>query len=213
MSSQHKLIAGTVVIAVLAGGGAALAAIELSNGSPSAATASIPSDPYYGNGVGRYGLGPGRLGGRGLGGGLGPGDDGGRFDDGAGFAGPRMLGSGLVAAATYLGVSGTALRTQLASGQTLAQIAKAQGESVDGLVAAMVAATKRALDSAVGNGYLTQRQASLVEANMAARLKGFVNGTRGRGPFGGGFGRGGDEGNGTGPSGNGSFGGTRTTTT
>jgi hypothetical protein len=210
MSSQHKLIAGTVVVAVLAGGGAALAAIELSNGAPAAATASISSDPYDGNGVGRYGLGPGRLGGRGLGGGLGPGDDGGRFDDGGGFAGPRMLGSSLVAASTYLGLSGTALRTQLASGQTLAQIAKTQGKSVDGLVAAMVTASKQALDTAVSNGYLTQQQAAAIEANMAARLKGFVNGTGRRGPFGGRFGRGGDNGNGNGSPGTGSFGGTTT---
>jgi hypothetical protein len=211
MSSQHKLIAGTVVIAVLAGGGAALAAIELSNGAPATATASISSAPYYGSGIGRYGLGPGRLGGRGLGGGLGPGDDGGRFDDGgAGFAGPRMLGSSLVAAATYLGLSGTALRTQLASGQTLAQIAKTQGKSVDGLVAAMVTATKQALDTAVGNGYLTQQQAAAVEANMAARLKGFVSGTGPRGPFGGFGGRRGTVPNG---SGSGTFGGGTTTTT
>jgi hypothetical protein len=187
MSSQHKLIAGTVVVAVFAGGGAALAAIELSNGPPAAATASISSDPQYGKGVGRYGLGPGRLGGRGLGGGLGPGHDDGRFaDGGAGFAGPRLLGSSLVAAATYLGLSRTDLRTQLASGQTLAQIAKAQGKSVDGLVAAMVAAAKRALDTAVGNGYLTQQQAAAVEADMAARLKSFVSGSGARGPFGGG---------------------------
>src|SRR6185437_14914585 len=100
MSSQHKLIAGTVVVAVFAGGGAALAAIELSNGPPAAATASISSDPQYGKGVGRYGLG----------GGLGPGHDDGRFaDGGAGFAGPRLLGSSLVAAATYLGLSSTDL--------------------------------------------------------------------------------------------------------
>ncbi len=187
MSSQHKLIAGTAVVAVLAGGGAALAAIELSNSSPAAATA--PTSGTYGKWIGRYGLGQGRLGGRGLGGGLGPGADGGRFDDGGpGFAGPRMLGSSLVAAASYLGLSSTALRSQLVSGQTMAQIAKTQDKTVDGLVAAMVAASKKALDTAVGNGYLTQQQEAFIEANLAARLKAFVNGTRPRGPFGGGSG-------------------------
>ena len=70
---------------------------------------------------------------------------------------------------------------QLASGQTLAQIAKTQGKTVDGLVAAMVAASKKALDTAVGNGYLTQQQEAFIEANLAARLKAFVNGTRARG--------------------------------
>ena len=49
----------------------------------------------------------------------------------------------------------------------------------------MVTATRHALDTAVGNGYLTQQQAAAIEANMAARLKGFVNGTGPRGPFGG----------------------------
>lgn len=177
MSSQHKLIAGTVVVAVLAGGGAALAAMELSNSSPAATTASIPSGTH-GNGIGRYGLGEGRLGGRGLGGGLGAAAEG-----GPGFAGPRMLGQSLLAAAGYLGLSTNALRTQLASAQTLAQIAKAQGKTVDGLVAAMVTASHKALDTAVGNGYLTQQQAAFIQANLAARLKAFVNGTRARGPF------------------------------
>ncbi len=210
MSSQHKLIAGTVVVAVLAGAGAALAAIELSNGAPAAATASISSDPSYGNGVVRYGLGPGRLGGRGLGGGLGPGEDD-RFDAGARFAGPRLLGSTLVAAAAYLGLSTTALRAELVSGQTLAQIARVQGESVDGLVAAMVSAARQAIDTAVGNGYLTQQQAAAIEAGMAARLKGFVRGTWSRGPFGGGFGA--DATGFPAQSGTGSFGGETTTTT
>jgi hypothetical protein len=188
VSSQHKLIAGTAVVAVLAGGGAALAAIELSNSSPAATTAPIPSGTY-GKWIGRYGFGQGRLGGRGLGGGLGPGADGGRFDDGGpGFAGPRMLGSSLVAAASYLGLSSTALHSRLVSGQTMAQIAKTQDKTVDGLVAAMVAASKKALDTAVGNGYLTQQQEAFIEANLAARLKAFVNGARPRGPFGGGSG-------------------------
>ena len=62
----------------------------------------------------------------------------------------------------------------------------------------MVTASRKALDTAVGNGYLTQQQAAFIEANMAARLKAFVNGTRPRGPFGGG---------------SGSFGGGTTTTT
>jgi hypothetical protein len=210
MSSQHKLIAGTVVVAVLAGSGAALAAIELSNNSAPAAT-TAPIDPgSYGNGYGGYGFVPGRLGGRGFGGGLGPGDDDGGFDDGGvRFAGPRMLGSTLVVAASYLGLSGTALRSRLASGQTLAQVAQAEGKPVDGLVAALVTASKKALDTALGNGYLTQQQAAIVEADMAARLKAFVDNARGRGPFGGFGGR-----RGTGPngSGSGSFGGATTTT-
>jgi len=47
---------------------------------------------------------------------------------------------GLDAAATYLGVTADALRTQLASGKTLAQIANAtSGKSASGLIDALVA--------------------------------------------------------------------------
>jgi hypothetical protein len=205
MSAHHKLIAGTVIVAVLAGGGAALAAIELSNNSAPAATSTSIDPGTYANTAGRYGLGPGRLGGRGLGGGLGPGDDGRFADGGPGFAGPRMLGQGLAAAASYLGLSTTQLRTQLVSGQTLAQIAKAQGKTADGLVAAMVTASKQALDTAVGNGYLTQQQADYLQAGMAARLKAFVSGR--------GFGGHGDDGGAPNGGGTGSFGGGTTTTT
>ena len=45
----------------------------------------------------------------------------------------------LPAAAAYLGVTPAALRTELRSGKSLAQIATAKGKSVDGLKAALVA--------------------------------------------------------------------------
>jgi hypothetical protein len=178
VSSQRKLIAGTAAVAVLAGGGAALAAIELTRSSPTASVAPTGL-VAYGHGVGNAGL-EGRLGGRGLGGGLGPGPDG-----NVGFAGPRMLGTSLVAAAGYLGLSRTALRAQLASGITPAQVARAQGKPVDGLIAAMVAAQRATLDAAVADGSLTQAQATQIEAGLAARLKAFANGAWPHGPFGG----------------------------
>jgi hypothetical protein len=178
VSSQRKLIAGTAAVAVLAGGGAALAAIELTSSSPPASVA--PADPVsYGHGVGNAGL-EGRLGGRGLGGGLGPGPDG---DDG--FAGPRTIGASLAAAAGYLGLSKKALRTQLASGLTLAQVARTQDKAVGGLVAAMVAAQRATLDAAVADGSLTQARAAAIEAGLAARLRAFATGSYPHGPFGG----------------------------
>src|SRR6478609_8158764 len=63
---------------------------------------------------------------------------------------------GLDAAATYLGLTDAQLRTQLESGKSLADVAKAQGKTVDGLVQAMVDAAKKKLDAAVAAGRLTQ---------------------------------------------------------
>jgi hypothetical protein len=93
----------------------------------------------------------------------------------------------LAAAATYLGLSETELRTQLAAGKTLADVAKAQGKTVDGLVAALVADEKKELDAAVSSGRLTQVQADEMLANAEQRFTDLVNGVRPeRGP--GGFG-------------------------
>src|SRR3954447_15847344 len=56
---------------------------------------------------------------------------------------------GLDAAATYLGLTEAQLRTQLESGKSLADVAKAHGKTVDGLVQALVDAAKTKLDAAV----------------------------------------------------------------
>jgi len=199
VSSRAKVIIGTVVVALLAAGGAAFAAVKLSSTSPAASVPSVTAP--FGDGVGSYGLGAGRLGGRGFGGGLGPGDDG-----GLGFGFRRFLGGGIGAAASYLGLSAAQLQSQLASGQTLSQIAKAHGKSIDGLLASMVAKVKMTLQAAVSQGVLTQAQANQIASRLAARMKDMANGIRpqrfGPGGFGGGLGEGG------GPSslGSGSFG-------
>ncbi|QUW85522.1 hypothetical protein SMIR_41370 (plasmid) [Streptomyces mirabilis] len=52
----------------------------------------------------------------------------------------------MTAAADYLGLSQTGLRTQMHSGKSLADVAKAQDKSVSGLKDAMVAAVKSNLD-------------------------------------------------------------------
>ena len=82
----------------------------------------------------------------------------------------------LAAAATYLGVSETELQTQLAGGKTLADVAKAQGKTVDGLVSALVADEKKELDAAVAAGRLTQAQADDMLANAEQRFTDLVNG-------------------------------------
>jgi ribosomal protein S20 len=101
----------------------------------------------------------------------------------------------MTAAASYLGLSAAQLQTDIQNGQTLAQIAKANGKSVDGLVAAMSAQVKKTLDTAVAQGVLTQAQATQIASRLQSRMKDMANGVRPRGGFGrGGFGPGGGQG-------------------
>ncbi len=74
----------------------------------------------------------------------------------------------LAGAAGYLGLSESQLLKQLGSGKSPAQIAKAQGKSVSGLEAAMVAKIKARLDRAVAAKKLTSAQEQKI-------LKGFSN--------------------------------------
>jgi hypothetical protein len=83
----------------------------------------------------------------------------------------------LEAAATYLGLTEAELRTQLEDGKTMADVAKAQGKTVDGLVSALVADEKKELDAAVAAGRLTQAQANAMLADAKSRFTDMVNGT------------------------------------
>jgi hypothetical protein len=102
-------------------------------------------------------------------------------------------GPGLDAAAKYLGLTETKLDAQLESGKTLAQVAKAQGKSVDGLIAALKDDAKQQFDAAVKAGRLTQAQETRILADLDQRIGDFVNGKLTRGhergfggrPFGG----------------------------
>jgi hypothetical protein len=97
---------------------------------------------------------------------------------------------GLEAAADYLGVTDSELRERLHDGSSLAEIAEAEGKSVDGLVNALVAAAKADLADAVKAGRLTDAQRDELEADLAERIRSFVEREPGlRGPHGpGGFG-------------------------
>ena len=103
--------------------------------------------------------------------------------------GPGMHGFGhLGAAASYLGLTEAELATELAGGKTLADVAKAKGKSVDGLVSALVADEKKELDAAVAAGRITKAQADEMLANAKQRFTDMANGTlpeRGHGPLGG----------------------------
>jgi polyhydroxyalkanoate synthesis regulator phasin len=94
----------------------------------------------------------------------------------------------LDAAASYLGLSRTELRDQLFSGKSLAQIARDQDKSVDGLVQALLDSAKERLDDAVDEGRLTAAQRDQILSDLKERFTQLVNRTfEPRRPFGFGF--------------------------
>ena len=112
--------------------------------------------PFLGPGLGRGGPGPGP-----------------RHFGGPGFG--HHGGASLDAAATYLGLTEAELHSQLASGKSLADIAKDKGKSVDGLKKAMTADLTTKLDAAVKDGKLTKAQADEILKRTNDRLDDIVN--------------------------------------
>jgi len=87
------------------------------------------------------------------------------------LAADRALRAGANAAEDYLGISAVTLRTDLASGKTLAQIASTTpGKTADGLKAAVLATAKSRLDAAVASGAITGAQESTRLARLSTRL-------------------------------------------
>jgi polyhydroxyalkanoate synthesis regulator phasin len=83
----------------------------------------------------------------------------------------------LDAAAAYLGVDEDELRERMRDGETLADVAKAEGKTVDGLVTAIVASTTKRLDEAVAAGRMTKAQRDEIVAGLKQRTTEIVNGT------------------------------------
>jgi hypothetical protein len=193
-STKTKLVAAAVAAAAIAGGGAAVAATQLR--SPSEESQAIVNDAAAQLGVQPQALSnalkkalenrvdaavaDGRLT-KAQGGALKQ-----RIESGQAplFMGPGFGGHGpfdhhlgdLDAAASYLGLTEDQLRTQLRSGKTLADVARAQGKSVDGLVDALVAAAKQHLDEAVADGRLTKAQEDQILSDLKQRITDRVNG-------------------------------------
>lgn len=84
-----------------------------------------------------------------------------------GMAGMFGQDSPMAAAASYLGLSRAALQQQMHGGESLADIAKAQGRSVAGLKDAMVAMMRKNLDA---NTALTAAQKSAILAQLNSRV-------------------------------------------
>jgi hypothetical protein len=113
-----------------------------------------------------------------------------RIDAGAvhvGVGGPGVGVDVLGAAADYLGVTVASLRTSLAGGKSLADVAQDRGKTAAGLQDAIVAKATSALAAAVAAGDLTaaQRDAALtrLKANVAD-LVAHAGGRRGPPPMG-----------------------------
>ena len=94
-------------------------------------------------------------------------------------------------ASEYLGLTEAQLRTKIEDGDTLAEIAKAQGKSAGGLVDALVQGAKADLDEKVAAGRITADQRTSILADLESRVEDVVNGEFSfgfRGPGGRGFG-------------------------
>jgi hypothetical protein len=85
-------------------------------------------------------------------------------------------GAHLSTAAEYLGLTVEELRERLGRGQSLAEVAEAEGKSVDGLEEALVDQAEKRVDEAVEDGLLTDEQARAMLERLESRIEALVNG-------------------------------------
>ncbi len=109
----------------------------------------------------------------------------GRGGDGPGGRGMGMGGEGLTAVAEVLGVTEADLRTALQGGQTLADVAAAEGVEVQTVIDTLVTAAGTHLAEHVTAGDLTQEEADAKLTELTTRISDAVNNG---GPIGGGRG-------------------------
>ena len=89
--------------------------------------------------------------------------------DGSGGPQHGRRGHGLAVAAA-IGVDPTVIRDGLQSGQSLADIATANGSSAEAVIAAITAQAQQRLDNAVATGRLSAEDATAKLADLAARI-------------------------------------------
>jgi hypothetical protein len=132
-------------------------------------------------------------------GGPGGGPDGGPDGGpGRGHRGPGMgMGGGLDTVASVLGLTADEVRTAVEGGQTIAQLAEANGSSAQAVIDALVAEVTAHFDEEVAAGEHTQEDADARIADATTRITDMVNNT----PAGGLGGPGGPGGRGHGPGG------------
>src|SRR4051812_6698476 len=195
MAMRRKVIAGAAAVLAVGGAGAGVAATRLANNSPSEESKAIVNDAAKSLGVEPSKLSAalkkayenridaavaaGRLT-------KAQGDelkqriesDGFPLLEPPGFGHgrPHMEFHGIDAAASYLGLTEDALQSRLESGKTLAEIARAQGKSVDGLKDALVKDAKTHLDAAVKAGRLSTSIEQQLLAGLEQRIDDLVSG-------------------------------------
>jgi hypothetical protein len=101
-----------------------------------------------------------------------------------GFPGFRGIGLGFDTAAKTIGISTQDLMKALASGQSVADVAKAHNVDPQKVIDALVADAKSKLDKAVAAGKLTQDEANQRLLKEAKVIGDLVNGTLPKMPFG-----------------------------
>jgi hypothetical protein len=94
-----------------------------------------------------------------------------------GMLAPGMFGAGLRGVTSYLGITPAQLRTALASGKSLAQIAGEHGKTAEGLVDALVATAKTRLDRAVAGKHLSSAQEQAILSRLHTFFESLVNRT------------------------------------
>jgi hypothetical protein len=106
--------------------------------------------------------------------------------DHGGRGGRGGRGPGLEVVASTLGMTAEEVREAISNGQTLAQLAEANGSSGEALIDAILAEMTTHLDEKVAAGDHTQEEADAKLAEATTRVTEFVNNTGEAGPMGGG---------------------------
>ena len=91
---------------------------------------------------------------------------------------PGGRGPGLAVVAEELGLTEDEVRDAISNGQTLAQLAEANGSSAEALVDALLADIKTKVDEKVAAGEMTQEEADERLADAEERVTEFVNNTK-----------------------------------
>jgi hypothetical protein len=86
------------------------------------------------------------------------------------------IASHLEVAADTIGIDASALLERIRDGETIADVAEAEGVEVDAVIDAMVSDARSRLDEAVADDRLTERQARLIARDMQERITAMVNG-------------------------------------
>jgi hypothetical protein len=105
------------------------------------------------------------------------------FGPGAGNLpfGPKIrlgiVGQGIDAVAQALGITPAELKTDLAKGMSIADIAKSKSVDLNKVIDALVADANAKIDAAVKSGKLTQQRADALKGLVRSGIQAFVNNT------------------------------------